>query len=74
MKRHLVGIAAGVTLTLSLTGCGKGGSSGGSSDGKTIKFVAAKYDDDTQPYWEKLIDNFEATNPGYSPRAAGWSP
>lgn len=65
MKRHLVGIAAGVTLTLSLTGCGKGGSSGGSSDGKTIKFVAAKYDDDTQPYWEKLIDNFEAANPGY---------
>ncbi|UUU30774.1 extracellular solute-binding protein [Streptomyces sp. CA-210063] len=51
MKRHLVDIAAGVALALVLTGCGKGGSSGGGdADGKTIRFVAARYDDDTQPY------------------------
>ncbi|MEU5029454.1 extracellular solute-binding protein [Streptomyces milbemycinicus] len=27
--------------------------------------MAAKYDDDTQPYWENLIGDFEAANPGY---------
>ncbi|MFM9450527.1 extracellular solute-binding protein [Streptomyces europaeiscabiei] len=66
MKRHLVGSAAGVALALVLTGCGKGGSTGGGdADGKTIRFVAAKYDDDTQPYWENLIKDFEAENPGF---------
>src|SRR4051794_22822765 len=66
MKRHVIGIAASVALTLTLSGCGKGGSSGDSdSDGKTIRFVAAKYDDDTQPYWDNLIKAFEAANPGY---------
>lgn len=55
-----------MVLALVLTGCGKGGSSGGgASDGRTITFVAAKYDDDTQPYWEKLIGDFEDRNPGY---------
>ncbi|MFI5677433.1 extracellular solute-binding protein [Streptomyces cellulosae] len=66
MKRHVIGISAGVALALALSGCGKGGSSGGGgSDGKTITFVAAKYDDDTQPYWDNLIKAFEAANPGY---------
>ncbi|MEE1832495.1 extracellular solute-binding protein [Streptomyces sp. SP17KL33] len=66
MNRHLVGTAAGLTLALALTGCGKGSSSGtDDSDGRTITFVAAKYDDDTQPFWENLIDDFEARNPGY---------
>lgn len=66
MNRHLAGTAAGLTLALALTGCGKGSSSGtDDSDGRTITFVAAKYDDDTQPFWENLIDDFEARNPGY---------
>ncbi|MET8416860.1 extracellular solute-binding protein [Streptomyces sp. NPDC005134] len=66
MNRHLVGTATGLVLALVLTGCGKGGSSGGNdSDGRTITFVAAKYDDDTQPYWEKLIKDFEDRNSGY---------
>lgn len=43
----------------------QGGSSGsGDSDGRTITFVAAKYDDDTQPYWAQLIKDFEARNAG----------
>ncbi|MFJ1970215.1 extracellular solute-binding protein [Streptomyces sp. NPDC087903] len=66
MRRNPVGICAALTLTLVLAGCGKGGSAGGDdSSGKTIRFVAAKYDDDTQPYWEDLIKDFEARNPGY---------
>ena len=49
-----------MTLALALTGCGKGSSSdSGGSDGKTIRFVAAKYDDDTQAYWTALIKDFE---------------
>ncbi len=43
----------------------RGSSGGNDSDGRTITFVAAKYDDDTQPYWEKLIKDFEARNSGY---------
>ncbi|MEV0775431.1 extracellular solute-binding protein [Streptomyces sp. NPDC050433] len=66
MRRHFVGIAIGLSLSAGLTGCGKGGSAtDDESDGKTIRFVAAKYDDDTQPYWEKLIEDFEAKNSGY---------
>ena len=64
VKRHLAGLARGLALALALTGCGKGSSSdSGGSDGKTIKFVAAKYDDDTQPYWDNLIKDFEARTP-----------
>lgn len=66
VKRHLAGLAGGLTLALALTGCGKGSSSdSGGSDGRTIRFVAAKYDDDTQAYWTALIKDFEAANPGY---------
>lgn len=66
MKRHLAGLAGGTALALALTGCGKGSSSdSGGSDGKTIRFVAAKYDDDTQAYWTALIKDFEKANPGY---------
>ncbi|MFD8216799.1 extracellular solute-binding protein [Streptomyces sp. NPDC059697] len=64
VKRHLMGVAG--ALALALTGCGKGSACDGSgSDGKTIRFVAAKYDDDTQAYWKTLIKDFEAANPGY---------
>lgn len=56
----------GLALALALSGCGKGSSSdSGGSDGKTIRFVAAKYDDDTQAYWTALIKDFEKANPGY---------
>lgn len=66
MNRHLAGTAVGLALALALTGCGKGSSSGtDDSDGRTITFVAAKYDDDTQPFWENLINDFESRNPGY---------
>ncbi|TDD80102.1 extracellular solute-binding protein [Actinomadura darangshiensis] len=66
MKRHLMGVvAAGLTVALGVSGCGKGSSSGGDSDGKTIKFVAAIYDDNTKPYWDALIKDFEAKNSGY---------
>ncbi|MGW1562488.1 extracellular solute-binding protein [Streptomyces sp. NPDC002144] len=66
MKRHLAGLAGGLALALAITGCGKGSSSdSGGSDGRTIRFVAAKYDDDTQAYWTALIKDFEAANPGY---------
>ncbi|MFF3149757.1 extracellular solute-binding protein [Streptomyces sp. NPDC057927] len=66
VKRHLMGVAGALALALALTGCGKGSASDGSgSDGKTIRFVAAKYDDDTQAYWKTLIKDFEAANPGY---------
>lgn len=62
----MLGISAALTLALGLTGCGKGGSVGSDDSGdRTIRFVAAKYDDDTQPYWENLIKDFEARNPGY---------
>ncbi|MFC6885553.1 MULTISPECIES: extracellular solute-binding protein [Actinomadura] len=67
MKRHLMGaIAAGLTLALGVSGCGKGSSSkGDDSDGKTIKFVAAIYSDNTKPFWDSLIKDFEAKNSGY---------
>ena len=66
MKRHLMGVvAAGLTVALGVSGCGKGSSSDSGSDGKTIKFVAAIYDDNTKPYWDALIKDFEAKNSGY---------
>ncbi|MFC4048842.1 extracellular solute-binding protein [Actinomadura syzygii] len=66
MKRHLLGVvAAGLTVALGVSGCGKGSSSDSGSDGKTIKFVAAIYDDNTKPYWDALIKDFEAKNSGY---------
>lgn len=66
MKRHLMGaIAAGLSLALGVTGCSKGSSGGGGSDSKTIRFVAAIYDDNTKGYWNNLIKDFEAKNPGY---------
>jgi multiple sugar transport system substrate-binding protein len=67
VKRHLIGvIAAGLTVTLGMTGCSKGSSSGGGGgDSKTIKFVAAIYDDNTKGYWDGLIKDFEAANKGY---------
>ncbi|WP_242903397.1 extracellular solute-binding protein [Actinomadura terrae] len=67
MKRHLtVAIATGLTVALGVSGCGKGSSSDdGGSDGKTIKFVAAIYDSNAEPYWKALIKDFEAKNSGY---------
>ncbi|WP_433328443.1 extracellular solute-binding protein [Spirillospora sp. CA-294931] len=67
MKRHLMGaITAGLVVALGVSGCGKGSSSSeGDGDGKTIKFVAAIYDDNTKPYWEGLIKDFESKNSGY---------
>ncbi|MFL6053988.1 MAG: ABC transporter substrate-binding protein, partial [Actinoallomurus sp.] len=66
MKRHLMGaIAAGLTVALGMTGCSKGSSSGGSGDNKTIRFVAAIYDDKTKGLWDSLIKTFEAQNKGY---------
>ncbi|NUW30859.1 extracellular solute-binding protein [Nonomuraea sp. SMC257] len=67
MRTHpIAAVAAGLAILAGLTGCGKGGSSADGEDtGKEIRFVAAKYDDDTQPYWESLIKDFEAQNPGY---------
>jgi len=66
MKRHLTGaIAAGLTLALGVSGCSKGSSGDSGSDGKTIKFVAAIYDDNTKGYWDQLIKDFEAKNSGY---------
>jgi multiple sugar transport system substrate-binding protein len=66
VKRHLIGvIAAGLTVTLGMTGCSKGSSSGGGGDSKTIRFVAAIYDDKTKSLWDSLIKTFEAQNKGY---------
>jgi ABC-type glycerol-3-phosphate transport system substrate-binding protein len=67
VKRHLIGaIAAGLTVTLGMTGCSKGSDSGGGGkDNKTIKFVAAIYDDNTKGYWDTLIKDYEAQNKGY---------
>ncbi|WP_131739258.1 extracellular solute-binding protein [Actinomadura roseirufa] len=67
MKRHLIGaLAAGLSVALGVSGCGKGSSSDdGGSDGKTIKFVAAIYSDNTKPFWDGLIKDFEAKNSGY---------
>ncbi|MEV5574868.1 extracellular solute-binding protein [Spirillospora sp. NPDC052269] len=67
MKRQLtVAIAAGLTVAVGASGCSKGSSSsdsGGSN--KTIKFVAAIYDDNTKGFWDGLIKDFEAKNSGY---------
>ncbi|WP_433181175.1 extracellular solute-binding protein [Actinoallomurus sp. CA-150999] len=66
MKRHLMGaIAAGLTVALGISGCSKGSSSGGGGDNKTIRFVAAIYDDKTKGLWDSLIKTFEAQNKGY---------
>ena len=66
MKRHLIGaIAVGLTVTLGMSGCSKGSSSGGGGDNKTVRFVAAIYDDKTKGLWENLIKTFEAQNKGY---------
>ncbi|TMQ89970.1 extracellular solute-binding protein [Actinomadura soli] len=66
MNRHLLGVvAAGLTVALSAGGCGKGSSSSDDSDGKSIKFVAAIYDEKAQPYWDALIKKFESKNSGY---------
>ncbi|WUH99562.1 extracellular solute-binding protein [Spirillospora sp. NBC_00431] len=68
MRRHLITIAIALTVAAAASGCGKGSSAAGGAGGKEIRFVAAKYDDDTKPYWEKLIKDFESQNPGYRVR------
>ena len=66
MKRHLAGLAGGRPWHWpSPVAARAGRSDSGGSDGKTIRFVAAKYDDDTQAYWTALIKDFEKANPGY---------
>ncbi|WP_018653099.1 extracellular solute-binding protein [Actinomadura flavalba] len=66
MKRPLrTALAVGLAAVLTASGCGKGSSSAGDDDGKTIRFVAAIYDDNTKPFWERLIKDFEAKNSGY---------
>jgi ABC-type glycerol-3-phosphate transport system substrate-binding protein len=78
--RHLfrtaVGLGAAVAM-LGVAACGSSsstssgspsggnGSAASSSGTKTISFVAAEYDTNTQPLWSKLITSFEAANPGY---------
>src|SRR5256885_3459412 len=64
VKRHLM-IALGLSVALAMAGCAKGSSGGGSGNSKTIRFVAAIYDDNTKGYWDSLIKDFEAKNPGY---------
>jgi multiple sugar transport system substrate-binding protein len=58
-------IAAGLTVALGVSGCSKGSSSGGGGDNKTIRFVAAIYDDKTKGLWDSLIKTFEEQNKGY---------
>ncbi|POM27498.1 Maltose-binding periplasmic protein precursor [Actinomadura rubteroloni] len=66
MKKQFIGVvAAGLSVVLAAAGCGKGSASGDDSDGKTIRFVAAIYDDNTKGYWDALIKDFQAKNPGY---------
>ncbi|GAA4103084.1 extracellular solute-binding protein [Actinomadura miaoliensis] len=48
-------------------GCAKGGLPN-AAEGKGIRFVAARYDDGTRPYWQSVIRDFEARNPGYKVR------
>lgn len=61
MKRYLKAAALGLSAALALTACG---SEAGEGDAKTITFVAAEYSDQTKPYWQGLIKEFEKENPG----------
>ena len=64
MKRRLIATAAaGVAAALTLAGCG---SSGGGGDTKTVKLLAAKYSDRTEPFWQQVKQGFEAKHAGYT--------
>src|SRR5919108_1076702 len=70
MRRHVLGALAGLlSLTLVFAGCGneQGGGGGGAGGGATaskIKLVAASYSENTQGFWEDLIQRFEQQNSG----------
>lgn len=57
--------AIGLAAAMALTAAACGEESGGGGDVKEITFVAAKYSDQTEPYWQGLIDKFEKENAGY---------
>lgn len=42
---------------------GSNGSDGESTETKEIRFVAAQYSNQTQPFWENLVSEFEEENP-----------
>jgi multiple sugar transport system substrate-binding protein len=69
VKRRFVATAVlGLSSLLALSACGNDSNAsggGGSGGDKTITFVAAEYSDATQPYWQGVIKDFEAANPGY---------
>lgn len=63
-------MATAVALALSACG-GTDGSDGdsqpgeGGAEGTSITFVAAEYSAGVEPYWQELIAEFEAANPGF---------
>jgi multiple sugar transport system substrate-binding protein len=70
MRRRILGALAGLlSLTLLLAACGneQGGGGGGGGGGTTaskIKLVAASYSENTQGFWQDLIQRFKQQNAG----------
>ncbi len=58
-KIAAIGAAAALLFT---AGCSQGGDSAG--DGTVINFLAPEYSSATVPYWNDLIERFEAEHPG----------
>jgi multiple sugar transport system substrate-binding protein len=71
MRRRIVGALAGLlSLTLLLAACGNeqggggGGGGGGGTTASKIKLVAASYSENTQGFWQDLIQRFKQQNAG----------
>src|SRR4051812_25193066 len=58
-----VATTAALAVTLAAAVTTSTAQRGSASDETTIKLVAAQYSDQTQGYWQKLIEAFEAKNP-----------
>jgi multiple sugar transport system substrate-binding protein len=69
MRRRILGALAGLlSLTLLLAACGNeqggGGGGGGGTTASKIKLVAASYSENTQGFWQDLIQRFKQQNAG----------
>ena len=69
MRRRILGALAGLlSLTLLLAACGNeqggGGGGGGGTTANKIKLVAASYSENTQGFWQDLIQRFKQQNAG----------
>ncbi|AZS48267.1 extracellular solute-binding protein [Microbacterium oxydans] len=64
MSRRMKAVGVLGATTLVLAGCAGGSGTDGADGVVTIDFLAPEYSEATAPYWQDLIERFEAENEG----------